>query len=120
MLVVLGAYGFYEFEGRAPIPPHSSPRLIESVRIVYRKTRFHHFAIVDHSPALHNAQLFSMRRAVDVHEQSGVLADGVDHQRIPIIMPDRLADGTPPKRFVVIAFDNMDKAKAWSTSPSQK
>jgi uncharacterized protein (DUF1330 family) len=29
-------------------------------------------------------------------------------------------DGTPPKRFVVIAFDSMDKAKAWSTSPGQK
>jgi uncharacterized protein (DUF1330 family) len=29
-------------------------------------------------------------------------------------------DGTPPKRFVVIAFDSMDKAKAWITSPGQK
>src|ERR1700678_3738556 len=25
-------------------------------------------------------------------------------------------DGTPPARFVVIAFDSMDKAKAWSSS----
>ncbi|MGD0023768.1 MAG: DUF1330 domain-containing protein [Xanthobacteraceae bacterium] len=25
-------------------------------------------------------------------------------------------DGTPPKRFVVIAFDSMDKAKAWNSS----
>jgi uncharacterized protein (DUF1330 family) len=29
-------------------------------------------------------------------------------------------DGIPPKRFVVIAFDSMDRAKAWSSSPSQK
>ena len=29
-------------------------------------------------------------------------------------------DGTPPQRFVVIAFDNMDKAKAWSSSAAQK
>ncbi len=29
-------------------------------------------------------------------------------------------DGTPPKRFVVIAFDSVDKAKAWSASPAQK
>jgi uncharacterized protein (DUF1330 family) len=29
-------------------------------------------------------------------------------------------DGTPPKRFVVIAFDNMEKAKAWDNSPGQK
>ncbi len=29
-------------------------------------------------------------------------------------------DGTPPRRFVVIAFDSMDRAKAWSTSQGQK
>jgi uncharacterized protein (DUF1330 family) len=28
-------------------------------------------------------------------------------------------DGTPPKRFVVIAFDSMDKAKAWDKSQLQ-
>jgi uncharacterized protein (DUF1330 family) len=28
-------------------------------------------------------------------------------------------DGTPPKRFVVIAFDSMDKAKAWDRSSLQ-
>jgi uncharacterized protein (DUF1330 family) len=28
-------------------------------------------------------------------------------------------DGTPPKRFVLIAFDSMDKAKAWDKSPLQ-
>jgi uncharacterized protein (DUF1330 family) len=29
-------------------------------------------------------------------------------------------DGTPPKRFVVIAFDSVEKAKAWDSSPAQK
>jgi uncharacterized protein (DUF1330 family) len=29
-------------------------------------------------------------------------------------------DGTAPKRLVIIAFDNMDKAKAWYASPAQK
>ena len=29
-------------------------------------------------------------------------------------------DGTPPKRFVVIGFDSLDKAKAWRASPLQK
>jgi uncharacterized protein (DUF1330 family) len=29
-------------------------------------------------------------------------------------------DGMPPKRFVVIAFDSIDKAKAWDASPAQK
>ena len=26
-------------------------------------------------------------------------------------------EGTPPKRFVIVAFDSMDKAKAWYDSP---
>ncbi|HEY4981922.1 MAG TPA: DUF1330 domain-containing protein [Pseudolabrys sp.] len=29
-------------------------------------------------------------------------------------------DGTAPKRFVVIAFDNVETAKAWSNSAAQK
>jgi uncharacterized protein (DUF1330 family) len=28
-------------------------------------------------------------------------------------------DGTPPKRFIVIGFDSMDKAKAWDKSSVQ-
>jgi uncharacterized protein (DUF1330 family) len=29
-------------------------------------------------------------------------------------------DGTPPKRFVVIAFDSVEKAQAWKASESAK
>jgi uncharacterized protein (DUF1330 family) len=29
-------------------------------------------------------------------------------------------DGTPPKRFVIIAFDSLAKAKAWEASEAQK
>jgi uncharacterized protein (DUF1330 family) len=29
-------------------------------------------------------------------------------------------DGTAPKRFVVIAFDSMEKAQAWNNLPAQK
>jgi uncharacterized protein (DUF1330 family) len=29
-------------------------------------------------------------------------------------------DGTAPKRFIVIAFDTIEKAKAWYESPAQK
>jgi uncharacterized protein (DUF1330 family) len=29
-------------------------------------------------------------------------------------------DGTPPQRFVLIAFDNAEKAKAWNDSAAQK
>jgi uncharacterized protein (DUF1330 family) len=29
-------------------------------------------------------------------------------------------DGTPPQRFVLIAFDSLEKAQAWHNSPAQK
>jgi len=29
-------------------------------------------------------------------------------------------DGTAPKRFIVIAFDSMEKAQAWNNLPGQK
>jgi uncharacterized protein (DUF1330 family) len=39
-----------------------------------------------------------------------------------IVRTDKIVglDGTPPKRFVVIAFDSVDKAKAWNASEDQK
>jgi uncharacterized protein (DUF1330 family) len=30
------------------------------------------------------------------------------------------SDGTPPKRFVIIAFDSLAKAKAWEASAAQQ
>jgi uncharacterized protein (DUF1330 family) len=29
-------------------------------------------------------------------------------------------DGTPPKRFIIISFDSIDKTKAWYNSPAQE
>jgi uncharacterized protein (DUF1330 family) len=29
-------------------------------------------------------------------------------------------DGTAPKRFIIIAFDSLEKAQAWNSSPAQK
>jgi uncharacterized protein (DUF1330 family) len=39
-----------------------------------------------------------------------------------IVRTDKIVslDGTPPKRVVVIAFDNMDKVKAWHEAAAQK
>jgi len=39
-----------------------------------------------------------------------------------IIRTDKITaiDGTAPKRYVVIGFDSMDKAKAWENSAAQK
>lgn len=30
------------------------------------------------------------------------------------------SDGTPPQRIIVIAFDSLDKAKAWRASPAMR
>jgi uncharacterized protein (DUF1330 family) len=39
-----------------------------------------------------------------------------------IVRTDKITatDGTPPKRFVIIAFDSLAKAKAWDESEAQK
>jgi uncharacterized protein (DUF1330 family) len=39
-----------------------------------------------------------------------------------VIRTDKVTalDGTPPKRFVVIAFDSVEKAQAWKASESSK
>jgi uncharacterized protein (DUF1330 family) len=39
-----------------------------------------------------------------------------------IVRTDKITatDGTPPNRFVIIAFDNLEKAKAWDASEAQK
>lgn len=29
-------------------------------------------------------------------------------------------DGTPPKRFIITAFDSMEKARGWYNSPAQR
>jgi uncharacterized protein (DUF1330 family) len=49
---------------------------------------------------------------------SGVAAQGGRY----ITRTDKITafDGTPPKRFIVIAFDSVEKANAWNDSASQK
>jgi uncharacterized protein (DUF1330 family) len=39
-----------------------------------------------------------------------------------IVRTDKItaSDGTPPNRFVIIAFDSLEKAKAWDASAAQK
>ena len=39
-----------------------------------------------------------------------------------IVRTDKITatDGTPPKRFVIIAFDSLAKAKAWDESEAQR
>jgi uncharacterized protein (DUF1330 family) len=43
-----------------------------------------------------------------------------DGKNIAVTEKIAALDGTPPKRFVIISFDSMDKAKAWYTSAAQE
>jgi uncharacterized protein (DUF1330 family) len=47
---------------------------------------------------------------------------GTIRARYGVLLPPRwtMKDGTPPKRFVIIGFDNVEKAKAWDASAAQK
>ncbi len=40
----------------------------------------------------------------------------------PIVTTENIIglDGTPPKRFAIVSFDTMEKAKAWNDSPGVK
>jgi uncharacterized protein (DUF1330 family) len=71
---------------------------------------------------------------VDISEVTDAAA--FKEQLLPKVTPEILAqaggkylvrtdaitatDGTPPARFVVIAFDSLDKAKAWNASAGQQ
>ena len=72
------------------------------------------YAVIDIS-SIDNPDLFKQLLA---KSEAPVIAGGgkfvVRSQKITAI------DGTPPARFVVISFDSLDQAKAWSALPAQK
>jgi uncharacterized protein (DUF1330 family) len=72
-----------------------------------------------------------MSSAVLVHRNGVVkrLQIAADHARFAAAAGGRYVvrsqspiglDGTPPQRFVLIAFDSPEKAMAWSNSPATK
>src|SRR5215471_8214674 len=69
------------------IPAHRSfPRLIEGVGIIDRDLDLHGLAGIDHAPALDDMQLFGVRRAELVDKRLGVEPDGVDYERVALVM----------------------------------
>jgi uncharacterized protein (DUF1330 family) len=73
-------------------------------------------AVVDISE-IHDPEGFKAIPASPATSPSGVAAQGGRY----ITRTDKITafDGTAPKRFIVIAFDSEEKAKAWNNSASQ-
>jgi hypothetical protein len=53
-------------------------------------------AAVSLSPALRHMQLLGMRRAVNIDDRLVVHADGIEHERVALVMVDRLATFDAP------------------------
>src|SRR6516162_1561954 len=88
------ALGASRFDHR---PLHPAPamddmhRPDERCRVVHGDLGLEALAVLDQAKALDDMQLVAVRRAVIVNEGLRVLTDGVDDQRVTLVMPDRLA-----------------------------
>jgi uncharacterized protein (DUF1330 family) len=72
------------------------------------------YAVVDISD-ITDAELFKQ-----IGPKAGAPTDAAGGKYIVRTNNITSLDGTAPKRFVVIAFDNVEKAKAWHALPAQK
>jgi hypothetical protein len=66
--------------------PQRLEGLVERVRVVDRHKDFQFLAFFDHSPTFDDVQLVAVRRAVIVEERLVVEADGIDDERIVLVM----------------------------------
>ena len=62
-------------------------------------------ATIDQAEAFHHMQLVGMRRAIGIHEGLVVKPDGVDHQRVAFVMPDRFS---VPGRFWIAGVGHVE------------
>ena len=67
------------------------PGLIIGVRILDPNVRFQFVAAADQSPALDNVEFFGMWGPVIIDKGLLTQSDGVDNERIALIVADRLA-----------------------------
>src|SRR5207302_7958307 len=89
--VALGADLLEEFLPSSLTAHANRPRLIECVRIVHRNGDFQRLSRIDRVPALHDMQLFGVRRAINIDNGLAVQADRVDNQRVALVMADRFS-----------------------------
>src|SRR5580692_6506206 len=57
---------------------------------------FHELATLNHAETLHDVQLLAVRSLKTVDERFAIEADGIDHERVPFVMADRLSE---PRRL---------------------
>jgi len=94
--IVLGADVLIKRFSPALMAHNCGPRLIECVRIIHCDLHFQQLAAVEEMPALDYVDFFAVRGAEGVDHGFCVLADGVDHKRIALVMADRFS---VPGRF---------------------
>ncbi len=97
VLNILGADLFPKLLLHAAERLHRRPRRVEGLRVLDAEPHLQGLAAVGQAPALGDVQLFRMRRAVIIHEGLAVLPDGIDDQRVALVMArhTRMASGWP-------------------------
>src|SRR5215471_11809250 len=113
--VVLGAYLLGNKRLLPALIAHAGrPWLVEDLRIVHRDIDFQPLSPVDRAPALHDMQLFAVRRAINIENGPGVLANRIDHQRVALVMAYRFSGpgGFRIRRMRYIEIDVPDLVAA--------
>jgi uncharacterized protein (DUF1330 family) len=72
------------------------------------------YAVIDIS-AIDNADVFKT-----LLPKTGAATAAFGGRNVAVTEKIVALDGTPPKRFVIISFESIDKAKAWYSSPAQE
>src|SRR5215467_13333301 len=91
VVVVFGADVFAQRTAvRAPVTLDGIPWHREGARIFDVNIHLESLAVVDQVEALYNMQLFGMRRLIVVDVGLVGDSDRIDHQRVALIMTDRL------------------------------
>src|SRR5215475_13630892 len=67
------------------------PRLVERVRIIDGHKDFQLLTVLDQPPAFRDVQLVGMWRAIIVEERLVVKANGIDNERIALVMANRFS-----------------------------
>src|ERR1700730_13380044 len=89
--IVLGADVLRQGPVHAIVLPQRLPGLVERVRVIDGHKDFQLLAVLDEPPAFGDMQLIGMRSAIIVEERLVVKADGIDDERIALVMANRFS-----------------------------
>jgi hypothetical protein len=89
--VVLGANVLRQGAVHTIVLPQRLPGLVERTGVINGQEDFQLLASVDQPPAFRDVQLVGMRGAIIVDEGLVVEANGIDDERIAVVVADRLS-----------------------------